>query len=252
MIATLGEREIRGGTHADGLRDSCLVVIPALNEEATIADVVQNLRWKGFSLIRVIDNGSSDVTAEHARAAGAEVLSEPRCGYGQACRRGLQNIPRGVAWILFCDADGSDDLDDVDLMIAAAEDADLVMGNRFATKTGREAMTLVQRYGNQLVSKLIKRGWGFRFADFGPLRLIRRCALETIDMRDRGFGWNVVMQIRAVEARLRIKEVPVRYRPRQGGRSKISGNIVGAVCAGFGILQAVARLYFGQRRTIST
>jgi len=127
-----------------------------------------------------------------------------------------------VAWILFCDADGSDNLDDLDLMIAAGDDADFVLGNRFATKAGPEAMTPVQRFGNQLVSKLIERGWGFRFADFGPLRLIRRQALDDIDMRERGFGWNVVMQIRAIETGLNIREVPVGYRPRQGGRSKIS------------------------------
>jgi len=224
------------------------VVVPALNEEATVADVVRNLQRRGLSRIRVIDNGSVDGTAKRARAAGAEVLMEAHCGYGQACRRGLTRIPRGIAWILFCDADGSDNLDDVDLMIAAADDADFVLGNRFATKSGREAMTSVQRFGNRLISKLIEYGWGFRFADFGPLRLIRHRALDDIDMRERGFGWNVVMQIRAIEAGLKIREVPVRYRPRQGGRSKISGNIVGAMCAGFGILQAVIRLYFGPKR----
>jgi glycosyl transferase family 2 len=179
------------------------------------------------------------------------VLAEPQCGYGQACRRGLENTPRDVAWILFCDADGSDDLDDLDSMTAAAEDADLVLGNRFATKNGRKAMTSVQRLGNRLVSKLIEYGWGFRFADFGPLRLIRRQALDDIDMRERGFGWNVVMQIRALEAGLKIREVPVGYRLRQGGRSKISGNILGVTCAGFGILQATARLYFAPRRAPS-
>ncbi len=251
MIEKLEKREIGRRTHAEALRDSCLVVIPALNEEATIADVVRNLRRQGLHRVRVIDNGSSDATAQHAYAAGAEVLQEPRCGYGQACRRGLANVPRGVAWILFCDGDGSDNLDDLDLMIAAAKDVDLVLGNRFATKTGREAMTRLQRFGNRLVSKLIEHGWGSRFADFGPLRLIRRCALETIDMRERAFGWNVVMQIRALEAGLRIREVPVRYRQRQGGRSKISGNVFGAVCAGLGILQAMARLYFGPQRRIS-
>ena len=222
--------------------------MPALNEEATVADVVRDLQRQGLSRIRVIDNGSADATAERARAAGAEVLREPHCGYGRACRRGLTRIPRRIAWILFCDADGSDNQDDLDLMIAAADDADFVLGNRFATKTGREAMTSVQRFGNRLVSKLIEHGWGFRFADFGPLRLIRRQALDDIDMRERGFGWNVIMQIRALEAGLKIREVPVRYRPRQGGSSKISGNIVGAICAGFGILQAVARLYFAPRR----
>jgi glycosyltransferase involved in cell wall biosynthesis len=207
---------------------------------------------RGFERIRVIDNGSTDATASRARAAGAEIFSELHCGYGRACRRGLENIPRGVAWILFCDADGSDELDDVDLMIAAAENGDLVLGNRFATKAGRAAMTRVQRFGNHVVSKLIERGWGVRFADFAPLRLIRRCGLEIIDMRDRGCGWNVVMQIRAVEAGLRIREVPVRYRPRPGGRSKISGNVLTTVRAGFGILQAVARLYFAPRRAGST
>ncbi len=248
MIATAIEALPESRPLVHSLRDSCLVVIPALNEEVTVADVVRNLRQQGFHRIRVIDDGSTDATAQRARAAGAEVLTEPRCGYGQACRRGLSGIPRGVAWMLFCDADGSDNLDDVDLMIEAAEQADFVLGNRFATKTGREAMTSVQRFGNRLVSKLIQHGWGFRFADFGPLRLIRRQALDDIDMRERGFGWNVIMQIRALEAGLKIREVPVRYRPRQGGSSKISGNIVGAICAGFGILQAVARLYFSPKR----
>ena len=251
MIATATEALAKSGPFVRSLRESCLVVIPALNEEETVAAVVQGLRRSGFYRIRVIDNGSTDASAQRARAAGAEVLTEPQCGYGRACLRGLDNIPSGVAWILLCDADGSDNLDDVDLMIAAAKDADFVLGNRFATKTGREAMTFVQRFGNQLVSKLIERGWGFRFADFGPLRLIRRCALETIDMRHHGFGWNVIMQIRALEAGFRIREVPVRYRMRQGGRSKISGSVLAAVCAGFGILQAVARLYFAPRRAAS-
>jgi glycosyltransferase involved in cell wall biosynthesis len=242
-VLTEQAREFRTGF--DSVWQSSLVIIPALNEELTVAGVVRELRHRGFERIRVIDNGSTDRTAERARAAGAEVFSEPHCGYGRACRRGLSNLPRGVAWILFCDADGSDDLHDVDRMIEAAEgDADLVLTNRFATKSGRVAMTMIQRLGNRFVSRLIQAGWGFRFADFGPLRLIRRQALEDIDIRECAFGWNAVMQIRAVEAGLRIKEVPVRYRPRQGGKSKISGNVLAAVCAGFGILQAVARLYF--------
>jgi glycosyltransferase involved in cell wall biosynthesis len=238
------EQQVGKGIHAHLLRDLCLVVIPALNEEETVASVVHDFRRRGFKRIRVIDNGSTDRTALRARTAGAEVLREPQCGYGQACRRGLSNIPHGVAWILFCDADGSDNLDDVDLMIAAAKDADFVLGNRFATRAGCEAMTPMQRMGNRLVSRLVEYGWGFHFADFGPLRLIRRQALDDIDMRERSFGWNVVMQIRAVEAGLKIREVPVGYRPRQGGKSKISGKIIGGVCAGFAILQTLARLYF--------
>ena len=172
--------------HSDSVRASCLVVIPALNEQETIAGVVNDLRRRGFQRIRVIDNGSTDRTAEYARAAGAEVHNEPHCGYGRACQRGLSNIPRGIAWILFCDGDGSDDFDDVDLMIETAErGADLILTNRFATKSGREAMTLMQRFGNQLIVRLNQLGWKFRFTDFGPLRLIRRESLDDIAMRTR-------------------------------------------------------------------
>jgi glycosyltransferase involved in cell wall biosynthesis len=250
VSATAPDEQASTASPKRSFYDSCLVVIPALNEEATIATVVQNLRQRGFPRIRVVDNGSSDATASRAGAAGADVLTEEQCGYGRACLRGLTKLPRGVAWILFCDADGSDDLDDLDLMISAAkEGADLVLSNRYVTKSGREAMTFIQRLGNRLVSRLVEYGWRFRFADFGPLRLIRRQALDDIDMRERSFGWNVVMQIRAVEAGLKIREVPVRYRPRQGGKSKISGNLFAAACAGFGILQAVARLYFTPGRS---
>jgi glycosyltransferase involved in cell wall biosynthesis len=252
VVATAAEEQVLRENCQRSVRESCLVVIPALNEEQTVAGVVRDLRGRGFNRVRVIDNSSSDKTAERARAAGAEVLVEPRCGYGQACRRGLSNIPRGVAWILFCDADGRDNLDDVDLMIEAAEHADLILGNRFATRAGCEVMTFMQRFGNRLISRLVEYGWSFRFADFGPLRLIRRQALDDIDVRERSFGWNVVMQIRAVEAGLKIREVPVRYRPRQAGKSKISGNLLGALCAGFGMLQAVVRLYFGPNRERNT
>lgn len=249
MSATVPDKRVSGASPTNSFHNSCLVVIPALNEQATIATVVQDLRQHGFWRIRVINNGSSDETASRAAAAGADVLTETRCGYGRACLRGLTKLPRDMAWILFCDADGSDDLDDVDVMIdAAKQGADLVLSNRYVTKSGREAMSFIQRLGNRLVGRLVEYGWGFRFADFGPLRLIRRQALDDIDMRERGFGWNVVMQIRAVEAGLQIWEVPVRYRPRQGGKSKISGNFFAAVCAGFGILQAVARLYFAPKR----
>jgi glycosyltransferase involved in cell wall biosynthesis len=250
MVVPRGvEQPISKANPTCSFHHACLVVIPALNEEGTIATVVEGLRRRGFRRIRVIDNGSSDATASHAGAAGADVMTEARRGYGHACLRGLTKLPRGVAWILFCDADGSDNLDDVDAMIAVAEHgADLVLTNRFATRIGSEAMTVMQRVGNRLVSMLVEYGWGYRFADFGPLRLIRRQALEDIDMRERGFGWNVVMQIRALEAGLKIREVPVRYRPRQGGRSKISGNLLAAFCAVFGMLRAVARLYFAPMR----
>jgi glycosyltransferase involved in cell wall biosynthesis len=252
VSATALKEPVSRANATRSFHDFCLVVVPALNEEETVGDVVRDLRRRGFRRIRVIDNGSSDGTASHAARAGADVLMETRCGYGRACLRGLTKLPRDVAWILFCDADGSDNLGDVDTMIDAAKrGADLVLTNRFATEIGRKAMTPVQRLGNRLISELIEFGWGVHFSDFGPLRLIRRQALDDIPMRERGFGWNVVMQIRAIETGLRIVEVPAKYWPRQGGRSKISGNPLAAVCADFGILQAVARLYFAPRRAAS-
>ena len=225
-------------------RDRVLVVIPALNEEVTIGSVVRSWRERGFDRIRTIDNGSSDRTAEEAAAAGAEVLLEPRRGYGRACWCGLQNLPEDVAWIFFGDADGSDDLDCVSEFLQAAEEADFVLGDRRATAAGRAVLTPVQNFGNGLACTLMWLGWGYRYHDLGPLRLVRREALERMQMRDRGFGWTVEMQVRAIECNLRAREIPVLYHPRRGGKSKISGTLVGSFKAGKTILATLGSLYW--------
>jgi glycosyltransferase involved in cell wall biosynthesis len=223
--------------------DSILVIIPVLNEEATIATVIQALQSLGLKQIRVVNNGSTDRSAEMAEKAGAEVLDEPVSGYGQACWRGLQQIPSHIQWILFCDGDGSDDLGSLPEFLAGRDRCDLILGNRTATATGRAAMTPVQKFGNRLATTLIWLGWGYRYRDLGPLRLIRRSALEQIQMQDRGFGWTVEMQVRAIEDGLRICELPVDYRYRQGGKSKISGTIRGSIQAGIVILRTLGSLY---------
>jgi len=226
--------------------DSCLVVIPAANKEKTIFRVVSELRDRGFKYIRVIDTGSVDSTALRARAAGAEVAREQPCGFGRSCPRGLDKIPHGIAWILFCNGDGTDDPSNLEALLAETEDADLVIGNG----TAWDHATLdVQRFGNWILTKLVQRGWGVRFATFGTLRLVRREALDAIRMRHHGSGWNVVMQIRAIEARLKIREVPVRARRRESRRSTFERAIADAASAAGAILQAVARLYFGGNRT---
>ncbi len=227
-IATAPERF----AHERCLQERCLVLIPALNEETTIGRVVADLRRHGFNRIRVIDNGSTDATVARAHFAGAEVVLEPRRGYGSACWTGLRNIPPDVEWILFCDADGSSDLRDLDPMLVAARTADFVLGDRRTISANRAALTFAQNFGNALATTLIGWGWGYHYADLGPLRLIRREALERIAMKDRGFGWTVEMQVRAIEEGLSLREIHVRYRNRQGGRSKISGTITGIVCAG--------------------
>ncbi|MDX2211763.1 MAG: glycosyltransferase family 2 protein [Oculatellaceae cyanobacterium bins.114] len=223
--------------------DSILVIIPVLNEEATLEKVIQTLQSYGLMQIWVVDNGSRDRSAEIAVRAGATVLSEPVSGYGRACWCGLQQVPVSTQWILFCDGDGSDDLSVLPQWLTLRDRFDLILGDRTATAAGRSAMTPVQRFGNGLATTLIQWGWGYRYHDLGPLRLIRHAALDRIQMQDRGFGWTVEMQVRAIECGLRICELAVHYRCRQGGRSKISGTLRGSMQAGVIILGTLGRLY---------
>ncbi|MGK7911762.1 MAG: glycosyltransferase family 2 protein [Synechococcus sp.] len=226
------------------IAQTTLAIVPVRNESATIADVVRALIDGGIQQVRVVDNGSADDSAEIAAAAGAEVLTAPIPGYGQACWRGLQTIDPHIEWILFCDGDGSDDLGQLGDFFAASKTADFVLGDRSATTAGCQNLTAAQRFGNWLATTLIHLGWGYRYRDLGPLRLIRRSALERIGMRDRGFGWTLEMQVRAIEERIRICELPVTYRPRQGGESKISGSLMGSYRAGKAILGSLAELYW--------
>ena len=223
--------------------NNVLVIIPVRNEEVTIAAVVNNLQKFGLTKIRVIDNGSSDRSSILAQEAGAEIISEPTAGYGQACWRGLQNIPLEIDWILFGDGDGSDDFSCLPEFFSLRDRYDLILGDRRATPGGKAVMTPVQHFGNSLAGYLIDLGWGYKYRDLGPLRLIRKSALTKIAMEDRGFGWTVEMQVRAVEENLKICEIPVNYRPRQGGQSKISGTILGSFQAGTIILTTLAKLY---------
>ena len=222
---------------------STIAVIPAKDEELCVAGVVTALRAAGVNRVRVVDNGSIDDTASAARRAGAELLSEPIRGYGRACWKGIQHLPQDVEWILFCDADGSDDLARLPALFAAAQCADLMLGRRLPMPDGRTALTPTQKFGNALATTLIRWGWGFRYHDLGPFRMIRRSALEALQMRDRSWGWTVEMQVRAVEEGLRIVELPVSSHPRVAGHSKISGTLRGSFLAGTTILATLAKLF---------
>lgn len=221
-----------------------LAIIPVRNEETTIGTVIHSLQELGINCIRVIDNGSSDGSATRARKEGAAVLWEPVAGYGRACWRGLQQLPPEIEWILFCDGDGSDDIRHIPEFLARRQDFDFILGDRTAKADGRQFLTPVQYFGNRLATCLIKLGWGYRYRDLGPLRLIRRSSLEQMQMEDRAFGWTLEMQVKAVQNQLRICELPVNYRPRQGGKSKISGNISGSIKAGVVILITLGKLYW--------
>ncbi len=223
--------------------DSILVIIPVRDEEIAITGVISALKSLGLHKILVVDNGSTDCSITKAQAAGAKVIIEPIPGYGRACWRGLQELTPEIEWILFCDGDGSDDLGSVPNLIAKMPEFDFILGDRRATFQGRKAMTAIQNFGNGLATYLMGLGWGYWYHDLSPLRLIHRSALEQIQMQDRGFGWTVEMQARAIECGLRICELPVGYRQRQGGRSKISGTLRGSIQAGTIILTTLGKLY---------
>ena len=220
------------------------MIIPVLDEEAAIASVINALQAKGLNNILVVDNGSLDRTIPIAVLSGATVVVELKRGYGRACWRGLETTAAARAdWILFCDGDGSDDLSQLPEMLALRERFDFILWNRRGTRAGRSHLTPAQNFGNWLATRLIWLGWGYRYEDLGPLRLIRRQALDSLAMTDRGFGWTVEMLAKAAWQGLRFCELPVGYRTRQGGRSKISGTLCGSVQAGWVILSTLMKLY---------
>ncbi len=219
------------------------LIIPALDEEEAIGETLRAVPAGLFETILVVDNGSRDATAQAAQAAGARVVREPRRGYGAACLAGIAALPLGTEAVVFMDADGSDAPAEARRLLApiAAGEADLVLGSRELGEAEPGALSPHQRFGNRLATLLTRLLLGHRFSDLGPFRAIRAESLEALEMRDTDYGWTIEMQIKAVRRGLRILEIPVSYRRRQAGRSKVSGNLWGSFSAGCKILWTVAR-----------
>ena len=216
-------------------------MIPVLDEERALPHVLAEIPRDLASDVVVVDNGSTDRSAEVAARNGARVVSEPRRGYGAACLAGLAT--NGEADVLvFLDGDHSDHPDEMRALLAPilAGDADLVIGSRMLRRESRRALLPQARFGNWLASVLMRALFGIRCTDLGPFRAIRRDALLLLGMQDRDFGWTVEMQLRAKLAGLRVREIPVRYRARIGD-SKISGTVVGSLRAGRKILTTIFR-----------
>jgi glycosyltransferase involved in cell wall biosynthesis len=232
------------------------VIIPALNEEASLPLVLSDLPRTGTVI--VVDNGSADHTGEVAAEGGARVFSEKQRGYGSACLRGLSELRRLVATedipaprvVVFVDADYSDHPDLLPLMAAPifAGQSDVVLGSRLLGVREPGAMPPQSVYGNKFACWLMRILFGHRYTDLGPFRAIDYVSLERLGMSDENFGWTVEMQIKALQAGLRIREIPVPYR-RRVGTSKISGTVSGTIKAGYKILYTIAKYGLFVRRS---
>ena len=219
-------------------KPSVKVVIPALNEEEAIGTVVRSIVEQVTQVI-VVDNGSTDNTEQVAQAAGAITVSVPEPGYGRACLAGIK-AAGDYDILVFMDGDAADDADDLDALIAPiiSGEASFVIGSRLIGNVEKGALTLPQRFGNNLACFLMRVIWKSRFTDLGPFRAIRRDALESLNMQAPTFGWTVEMQARILKQDIVYTEIPVRYRKRIG-KSKISGTISGVVLAGWYILSTI-------------
>lgn len=219
--------------------------MPALNEAGCIVETLQRIPCALQAQVIVVDNGSTDETAALARASGVTVVQEPRRGYGQACLTGLAQLAPEIEAVAIVDADGSDDTTRLPEMLSVIErgEADFVLSAR-VLDDARRHLSPQQRFGNWLACWLIALLWGHRYRDMGPMRVLHRAALARLDMRDTTWGWNVEMQIKAIERGLRIVEVPVRYGERRAGKSKISGSLPGTLRAGSKILVTIGRYWW--------
>jgi glycosyltransferase involved in cell wall biosynthesis len=234
----------------DGSPPTIGVVIPALNEEVTIADQVAEVLAVAsqpdlparIERIVVVDNGSSDRTAPRAAATGAMVVSEPRRGYGRACFAGVM-ATGDVDLIVQMDGDRSDRFDELPLLLRPllAGEADLVIGSRTLGSYEPGSLLPQQRFGNWLAARLLRLIYGVRVTDIGPFRVIRRSDLLALGMREMTYGWSVEMIARAARSGLRVREVPVTYRLRAGGKSKVSGNVRASIRAGARITATILR-----------
>jgi glycosyltransferase involved in cell wall biosynthesis len=231
-------------------RRAIVAIVPALNEEGAIGAVVRALPRELVSRVIVVDNGSSDGTAEAARSAGAEVVREPRRGYGYACMTGVAAAPDAAIY-LFLDGDGSDFPEQASDLIAPllAREADLVLGSRVLGGDARRTLPVAARFGNRLAALLIGRLDRVCITDLAPFKAIDGELLRSLVLQERTYGWTIELIVGAAQSKRRIREVPVRYRERLAGESKVSGNLRGTVQASARILLVLLRLHLPAHST---
>jgi glycosyltransferase involved in cell wall biosynthesis len=220
------------------------VVIPALNEAENIAAVVRELPWDLIRECIVVDNGSTDATAAEASSAGARVVQQPKPGYGRACAAGAAAADHGSAILVFMDGDGSDVPAEMGQLLdpIIAGECDFVIGSRMRGKREPGSMLISQIFAGWLAGVLLRLLYRVRYTDMGPFRAITQNALSRLNMREQTYGWNLEMQMRAAQCGLRIREIPVSYRNRAGGVSKVAGSLSGSIRAAIRITQTLLRV----------
>jgi glycosyltransferase involved in cell wall biosynthesis len=227
------------------------IIIPALNEAESIGQVVSEMPWPLIAECIVVDNGSTDATAETARAGGARVIQSAR-GYGAACLAGsLAALPESDI-LVYMVGDGSDIVAGLERLVApiVAGECDFVIGSRIRGKREPGSMLPSQVFAGHLVGFLLRVLQGVTYTDMGPFRAIRRTSLMQLGMSELTYGWNLEMQIKAAQHGLRIREIPVDYRRRIGGVSKVSGDWKASMKAAVRILEVLFRV--GLKRRVST
>ncbi|MDT8347103.1 MAG: glycosyltransferase family 2 protein [Flavobacteriaceae bacterium] len=215
------------------------VIIPAHNEAESIDKVIADIPPQVRHIV-VVDNASTDNTAEVAEKAGAICLHEIQKGYGFACLKGiayLNSLDKKTYILVFLDGDYSDYPEELSRIVAPIleQDYDLVIGTRKAKLRAKGSMTFPQRFGNWLATKLMRLFYGAKFTDLGPFRAIKFQKLLSLNMQDKTYGWTVEMQLKALKHQFKYTEIPVKYRNRIG-KSKVSGTLKGAIFAGVKIL----------------
>jgi glycosyltransferase involved in cell wall biosynthesis len=224
------------------------VIIPTHNEAQAICRVLADLPCNLVTEVIVVDSNSTDGTPDLARKMGAQVIHEPRRGYGRACLTGLANTQNPDV-VVFLDGDYSDRPSELPIILAPIIEgrADITLGSRLGGKSNPGALPWHQSFGNRLAAGLIRLLYGVKVSDLGPFRAGRADVLRALVLEEASYGWAVEMIVKGAIAGFRIAEVSVSYYPRIG-KSKISGTVKGTVGAAWFILSRIVRYYFRRQR----
>jgi len=220
------------------------VIIPTHNEVQAIGRVLADLPSALVTEVIVVDSNSTDGTSDLARSMGAEVIQEPRRGYGRACLTGLANA-KNPDVVVFLDGDYSDRPSELPIVLTPILEgrADITLGSRLQDRRSAAALPWHQALGNRLAASLIRLLYGLQISDLGPFRAARAEVLRALALEQTTYGWAVEMILKGALAGFRVVEVPVSYHPRIG-KSKISGTLKGTIGAGWFILSLIVRYYF--------